>query len=68
MLADAWGTALFVLGADAAKQKARERDDLSAILVTPGKDGIDTVWVENPVVDRFHLLSDAKRFFRVVTF
>jgi thiamine biosynthesis lipoprotein ApbE len=68
MAADAWGTALFVLGPEAARQKARERDDLAVILVSPGRDGVDTVWVEGPVADRFHLLHDAERFFRVVRF
>lgn len=68
MSADAWGTALFVLGPEAARRKARERDDIAAILVTPGENGVDTVWVERPIADRLQLVEDAGRFFRVRTF
>lgn len=68
MLADAWGTALFVLGGEAARQKAIERDDLAAILVTPGHGAADTVWVESSLVDRFNLLNEAKRDFHVMTY
>jgi len=65
MEADAWSTALFVLGPAEARRKARERDDLSAILVVPGDDGIDTVWVESSLRDRFALENDGRTLFRV---
>jgi len=45
-VADAWATALFVLGPEKARRVASERDDLSVILVEPGDDGRTTIWVE----------------------
>src|SRR5262249_1808383 len=49
---DAWDTPLYVLGLDAAKRTARARADVSAILVAPGV-GVDTVWVESTLAERF---------------
>lgn len=65
MEADAWDTPLFVLGPQAARRKAKERDDIAAVLVEPGKDGVDTVWVEESLKDRFILDEPARAFFRV---
>lgn len=68
MNADAWDTPLFVLGAEAARRKAKERTDVEAILVEPGADGIDTVWVEASLRPRFHLEPEGERLFRVKYF
>lgn len=65
---DAWDTGLFVLGLDGARRKALERDDLDVVLVAPGRDGVDTVWVEATLKDRFTLLDSARPFFRVAFF
>src|SRR5499427_2458215 len=65
---DAWDTPLFVLGVDEAKRVARRRDDIDVILVEPGAGDVDTVWVENRLVDRFELEPSARRFFVVRTF
>lgn len=65
---DAWDTPLFVLGAGAAKAKALAHPEFAAILVEPGADGVDTVWVESSLADRFHLEPWAAAFFRVRPF
>jgi thiamine biosynthesis lipoprotein len=62
--ADAWDTPLYVLGPEAARRKARERDDVAAILVVPGP-GQDTVWVEEALRDRFRLEPAAAERFTV---
>ena len=46
MLADAWATALFVLGPEAARELAARRDDLSCILIERGESTGLTVWIE----------------------
>jgi FAD:protein FMN transferase len=51
---DAWDTPLFVLGPDAARRAAREHAELSVVLVQPGA-GVDTVWVESSLRERFTL-------------
>lgn len=61
---DAWDTPLYVLGLEAAKQKALERADIAAILVAPG-DGVDTVWVESVLQPRFSLTTEGKPRFVV---
>jgi len=68
MTADAWSTALFVLGPAEAKRKARERAELSAVLIEPGVDGLDVIWVEADLKDRFMLESEALGLFRVEYF
>jgi FAD:protein FMN transferase len=62
---DAWDTPLFVLGRDAAIRKAAGHPEFAAILVEPGEGGVDTVWVESTLRERFVLESSAERFFRV---
>lgn len=62
---DAWDTPLFVLGPAAARAKAAERDDFDAILVAPGTGGVDTVWVESGLRERFVLEPAAAAFLRV---
>jgi thiamine biosynthesis lipoprotein len=61
---DAWDTPLYVLGLAAAKQKALERSDIAAVIVSPGT-GVDTVWVESPLRDRFTLEPNAAGLFVV---
>ena len=64
---DTWDTPLFVLGPALARAKAREREDLGAILVEPGS-GVDTVWVERSLLDRFTLADAARGWFVVQPF
>jgi thiamine biosynthesis lipoprotein len=63
--ADGWDTGLFVLGADEAKRLARARTDFSAILIARGQGGVDTVWVESDLADRFALDREARDRFAV---
>lgn len=65
---DAWDTPLFVLGVHEAREKAKSRADFSVVLVQPGADGVDTVWVESDIADRFTLEPAAASRFRVVVF
>lgn len=65
---DAWDTPLFVLGTEAAKAKALGHPEFAAILVEPGEGGVDTVWVESSLLERFHLEPSAAAFFRVRPF
>jgi thiamine biosynthesis lipoprotein len=53
MTADAWSTALFVLGPAEARRVAHERADLAVILIEPGGDGEAIVWVEEQLRSRF---------------
>jgi thiamine biosynthesis lipoprotein len=53
MAADAWSTALFVLGSEVARRVARERDDLAVVLIEPQDTGGLVVWVEAAIADRF---------------
>jgi len=55
MQADAWATALCVLGPSAARRLARERHDLEAILVERRDEGPDLVWVEEGLAASFSL-------------
>jgi thiamine biosynthesis lipoprotein len=55
MAADAWATALFVLGPDQARRVARERDDLAAVIIEPVRDGEVIIWVEEALRARFNL-------------
>ena len=68
MIADGWSTSLFVLGPVDGARKARERGDVAAILIQPGADGVDIVWVESVLRDRFALEPQAQSLFRVVYF
>ena len=67
MTADAWGTALFVLGPEQARRAARARPDLDAVLIAPGA-RIDTVYVERTLRGRFALEAGARARFHVVWF
>lgn len=61
MTADAWATALFVLGPARARQIAAERDDLSVILLEPGSGDTTTVWIEDDASLHFELESAARK-------
>jgi thiamine biosynthesis lipoprotein len=65
LTADTWDTPLFVLGLESARRKAKERVDIAAVLVEPGRSGVDTVWVEESLRDRFTLEVRARPMFRV---
>jgi thiamine biosynthesis lipoprotein len=58
MVADAWATALFVLGPKEARRIARERDDLSVILIAPTENGGYIAWVEEALGSRFSVVDD----------
>lgn len=45
--ADAWSTALFVLGPSQARLVAGGRDDIAAVLLQPAAGDRDTLWVES---------------------
>jgi len=65
MTCDAWDTPLFVLGPAAARAEAKQREDLSAVIVVPGRGAVDTVWVESSLRDRFTLEPAAEPLFHV---
>lgn len=68
MEADGWDTPLFVLGPYHAKRMARALDNIDVVLVQPGIGGVDTVWVERTLADRFVLEPAARDSFRVEFF
>ncbi len=68
MEADAWDTGLFVLGLDGARRIAKAHPELDVILVAPGAAGVDTVWVESSLRERFVLEDAAREHFRVAWF
>jgi hypothetical protein len=63
--ADSAGAALLARGLDDAKRLARERADLSAILIERGADGVDTLWVESGLGERFTLQNECGSRLRV---
>jgi thiamine biosynthesis lipoprotein len=65
LLCDAWDTPLFVLGPERARRVARNREDIAAVLVAPGAAGVDTVWVEEALRERFALEPAAREHFVV---
>jgi thiamine biosynthesis lipoprotein len=60
VVADAWATALFVLGPEEARRIAADRDDLSVVLIEPGANGTAIVWVEEHLRRRFDLVTEMK--------
>jgi thiamine biosynthesis lipoprotein len=68
MAADAWSTALFVLGPAHARRIAKSRPDLAAVLIESGGDGTGTIWVESDLRERFELETAASARFRVEFF
>ena len=67
-LCDMWDTPLFVLGPAAARRKAKQHVDFGVVLVEPGRDGVDTVWVQSSLADRFSLEPAARALFHVNVF
>jgi thiamine biosynthesis lipoprotein len=65
MTCDGWDTPLFVLGPEEARRKARALDRIAAILVQPGTAGVDTLWVEESLRDRFVLEDNARPFIQL---
>ena len=63
---DTWDTPLFVLGPVAARRKVKQRPELAAVLVGPGTSGVDTVWVDSRLRERFALEPAADSLFEVV--
>lgn len=55
MTADAWATALFVLGVDEAKRVAGERDDITVVLIEPVVDAHDIIWAELSLREKLSL-------------
>lgn len=55
--ADAWATALFVLGPEEARRVASGREDLHAVLLEAATDGPATLWVETPLERRLSVVS-----------
>jgi hypothetical protein len=68
MAADSASAALLALPPDEAKRVARERADISAILIEPGSDGVDTVWVEADLRGGFVFVGDCGGRYRVEFF
>lgn len=68
LTAEAWRAALFVLGPAEARRLARERADLSVVLIEPGAAGTDVIWVETDLRDRFALDPQAQARYRVEYF
>ena len=60
MAADAWATALFVLGPEEARRVAHERDDLAVVLIEPRENGAVTVWVEEQLRPHLELAGEAR--------
>jgi thiamine biosynthesis lipoprotein len=65
MTADAWATALFVLGPEAARAIARAQGDWAAVLVEPRADGSTLIWVEEALRGRFDRAAELPISFEV---
>lgn len=68
--ADAWATALIVLGRARAVELVRDRDDLQVVLVEPRQDAgdhdpRDVVWVDGQLRERFSLNEGLESVFDV---
>jgi len=63
--AGAWKASLFDLAPHEAVAKAKDRPDLSAILIEPGVDGPDVIWVDADLKGRFVLDREAQTLFHV---
>ena len=68
LVCDSWDTPLFVLGPEAARRKAKALTAIGVVLVEPGTAGVDTVWVEEQLRDRFVLEPQARAWFHVAYF
>ncbi len=66
--ADAWATALFVLGPEAARATAAARADLAVVLLEEGADGRLILWVESALRDRFSPAAGLEASLTIRTF
>lgn len=66
--ADAWATALLVLGSEGAQRLLADRPDLAGVLVQSAEDGTHRVWVENSLRGRFGSVTAAQSRFHVTWF
>ena len=66
--ADAWATALFVLGPEAARKVAAARDDLHAILLERAENGGLILWIEDALHDRYTAPSGLEKNLSVRVF
>jgi thiamine biosynthesis lipoprotein len=73
--ADAWATAMLVLGPSRARHVASEHPELHVVLVEPGDSALaadpavpDTVWIERTLQDRISLESEASALFVIRDF
>lgn len=63
--ADAWATALLVLGPEAGPRLAARRDEVSAIFVQIARDGRHVVLVEKDLAERFDIVRSVRDRFDV---
>lgn len=66
--ARAWRTELMGMSVEEAKRVARERSELSVVLIEPGTDGPDILWIESDIREQFHFDDAARPRFRVESF
>jgi thiamine biosynthesis lipoprotein len=65
LAADAWDTALFVLGSEAARRIAHERTDLAVVIVEPREGGGHVIWVEEALRAHFEPVREAENVLAV---
>jgi len=63
--ADAWATALMVLGLDEARKLSASREDLATVLVQSASDGRRVVWAERELQSRLHPTGSAGQRFEI---
>jgi len=68
MVADAWATALFVLGPEDARRIAGGRDDLAVVMLEPTANGEFIVWVEEQLRSRFSTVRESEDLLTVKYF
>jgi ApbE family protein len=64
----AWSGALFALDPKEARRTAKERGDLSAVLIERGVNAPDTIWIESDLKDRVAIGERARELFRIEYF
>ncbi len=65
MTADAWATALIVMGPQAARQVAATRDDLTVMLLEMTEEGQGILWVESEVLGQCRIADWAGSRYRI---
>lgn len=66
--ADAWATALLVLGSEDARRILAERDDLDGLLVQSARGGVHRVWVEDSLHHRIGIVTGLQSRFALTWF